>query len=182
MSDYDIVDPDPEDAAKALKEAAARAGLHLPDLGVDCCIGGLKSGRGEHDEGCRRDEAPVPLVCLGAASASTTMKLAKFLAAGAESCAAGNENRPEPPMPVLPRSSRHVHMTVTPDLGDNSPPICFVMQCNTCGQQSKPAADSEPLLNWALIHAGSNAEHRRFAEVITRPYRAFETDSVPKST
>lgn len=51
------------------------------------------------------------------------------------------------------------------------------MQCDTCGQQCRPAGDSEALLDWTLVHAGRNAGHRGFSEVITRPYLVFASDS-----
>lgn len=56
---------------------------------------GLASGRGEHDEGCRRNDAPVPLVCLGAADAATVMQWAKAVAESA-----GNDAGPgQDPIP-----------------------------------------------------------------------------------
>lgn len=182
--DAGVLDPDPEDAVKALRGALGVVGLVLPDLAVDCCFERGTDGR--HGPGCRGTGAPVPAVELGRAQADVVLRLAELVLRAA----AAGEVRPEPyaagppdgaggPVaadgtavaPVSRSVLRFVDLTIAPDREPGAEPVAHAMRCSVCSRQSRVSRDSGPLLDWALVHAGRNPGHRAFREVITRPYR-----------
>lgn len=168
--DADVLDCDPEDAVKALRAALAMVGIVLPDLHVECEDG----------------NAWVPGVELGTVPADVAMELAGVMLDSAAPGEAGSGPHDsgeagEAGGPVTRKTGsrsvfRFVNHSIAPDREPGAEPVAFAMRCAECGQQSRISHGSDPLLDWALVHAGRYDGHHSFREVITRPYRVWPTE------